>query len=253
MVKVVKSFLSFVKGQDLYGHPIGVTYNGEETYKTWPGAICTLAVYALVMFNLVLLGKSFQDNSNQVEKVNIKKFDRFGSKAYNLAENGIQFYLFPHTRIDDNEEFADENGELISPVTFEALRPDIGSYVLYQFFPCDPNDSKCVKSGLGYEQRDIKFEACSPVKTKELTEYYLSRNKVDGGFAHTAQCIADENLIVQGDPFSDTSNASLVIDFVPCSKGDEDIACAPDEEVEEWLELSGIDLVIDEKQVDMEN
>ena len=61
-------------------------------------------------------------------------------------------------------------------------------------------------------------------------------------------------MIVQGEPFSVTSNANIRIDFLPCSQDDDaDIECATDEEVSEWLEDSVLDLVIDEKQVDMEN
>ena len=58
-MKNIKKLLKFVKGQDLYGHKISVTYKGEDSYKTWPGAFCTIAVYTLVVFNLYLLVQAF--------------------------------------------------------------------------------------------------------------------------------------------------------------------------------------------------
>ena len=76
-MKSFDSLLYSIKSLDLYGYKIGVTYKGEDSYKTWPGVLCTLAVYFLVAFNLCLLSAAFLDNSNQEEIIKIKKYDRF--------------------------------------------------------------------------------------------------------------------------------------------------------------------------------
>ena len=35
--------------QDIFGHPIGVKYKGNEIFKTKLGALVTLAIYAIVI------------------------------------------------------------------------------------------------------------------------------------------------------------------------------------------------------------
>ena len=53
---------------DLYGHPIGVHYNGRGTYKTKLGALFTLAAYALVLFNFITLSMVFMNGKRREEK-----------------------------------------------------------------------------------------------------------------------------------------------------------------------------------------
>ena len=41
------------------------------------------------------MGSDFIDDSRQDEKLNVEKFDRYKAEAYNLADNGVNFYILP--------------------------------------------------------------------------------------------------------------------------------------------------------------
>ena len=45
----------FIVSIDIFGHPIGVNYKGEDSFKTRLGAFCTVAVYVLTVVNLATL------------------------------------------------------------------------------------------------------------------------------------------------------------------------------------------------------
>ena len=61
---------------DIYGHPIGVHYDGKAVYKTWLGSIFTLLTYALIIMNTVDLITKFRTKSDQQESFQLLK-DRF--------------------------------------------------------------------------------------------------------------------------------------------------------------------------------
>ena len=54
---------------DMYGHTIGVTYQGSDSYKTRIGALITLITYVLMTINSVSLLIAFNDGSMQEERV----------------------------------------------------------------------------------------------------------------------------------------------------------------------------------------
>ena len=66
-----------------------------------------------------MMGSDFIDDSRQDEKVNIEKLDRHGGEPYNLADNGVKFYIIPYYEEEDLEGFE---------AKLHALRPEIGRY-----------------------------------------------------------------------------------------------------------------------------
>ena len=52
MAKTLKKLAAVVKDVDIYGSPIGVHYKGNDSYKTWLGSLCTIAIYVLMVVNL---------------------------------------------------------------------------------------------------------------------------------------------------------------------------------------------------------
>ena len=48
--KAVKKTQKYITGYDQFGVPITVNYKGEDTYKTFLGALCTISVITLMMF-----------------------------------------------------------------------------------------------------------------------------------------------------------------------------------------------------------
>lgn len=56
-------FCKFILRFDAFGHPIAVHYDGEDRYKTRFGAVVSLVVLALIIFNLANLASVFMDGS----------------------------------------------------------------------------------------------------------------------------------------------------------------------------------------------
>ena len=48
-------FLSFLRGRDMMGHEIKLTYKGNDTHKTMAGAIISIIILVLVAMQLVKL------------------------------------------------------------------------------------------------------------------------------------------------------------------------------------------------------
>ena len=48
------SVLKLLRGRDALGHPINISYKGEETYKTSIGGCCTLSIQILVLVMAVI-------------------------------------------------------------------------------------------------------------------------------------------------------------------------------------------------------
>ena len=56
-----------LSGIDLYGHPIGVHYNGSGTFSTILGSLCSIVTLVLIAINTVNLCTKFVDHSDQTE------------------------------------------------------------------------------------------------------------------------------------------------------------------------------------------
>ena len=104
-----------MKNLDKYGYPINTHFEGQLTYKTWLGFVCTVGIYALVMVAVIVMGSDFVNSTRQSEKFSSEKFDRHMSENYYLSENQVAFYLFPYVWNADK---------------VEALPPEIGKYTL---------------------------------------------------------------------------------------------------------------------------
>ena len=75
----------FLRGQDIYGHAIGVHYNGETEFKTRFGGVVTVATYVLVLiyaFNLVTV--DFVNREGQVEEQRKLNVDLLGLEPFDL-------------------------------------------------------------------------------------------------------------------------------------------------------------------------
>jgi len=48
--KVGKNVLEYIKSWDQFGHPIGLSLGGEDTYKTWYGFIFTILIAGYMAF-----------------------------------------------------------------------------------------------------------------------------------------------------------------------------------------------------------
>ena len=45
----MSSFLPFLKNQDVFGEPVTVNYNGDATFKTWIGALSSIAIKTFII------------------------------------------------------------------------------------------------------------------------------------------------------------------------------------------------------------
>ena len=58
---------ALLRGLDIYGHKVGVHYQGEGAYKTKFGGLLTLATYVLVLIQISNLVAGFLDHTAQTE------------------------------------------------------------------------------------------------------------------------------------------------------------------------------------------
>ena len=112
-------FSDFIVSFDIFGHPVGVNYKGEDTFKTRFGAFCTIAMYVLTVLSLTTLTTAFADNSKLETSTQVSTYDPFLEPAYSFSENQaeIAFMVRPNAGV--------------APLT-----PDIGKVRLYQVKGC---------------------------------------------------------------------------------------------------------------------
>ena len=126
--RIDKFFLTL----DIFGHPIGVNYKGNDTYQTRLGAFFTLATYTLMLINLGTLFTAFFTGSNQDEKNGLQVIDRFYSGPFNLTENNIEISFVPN----------------ILP---SEILPEYGQFKARIRVPCDEEklqNGECFEDGL---------------------------------------------------------------------------------------------------------
>ena len=64
------SFLSWIRSFDDYGEPIDINYKGDTTYKTYTGAVFTLALKGfMIAFTIINLISLFTYSNPQIIQV----------------------------------------------------------------------------------------------------------------------------------------------------------------------------------------
>ena len=78
----------------MFGHTVGVHYRGDSAYKTRLGALVTFVTYLFMLLNLSKLIAAFFDGSNQEERGQRIKIDRFNEGPVILADNYFEIATF---------------------------------------------------------------------------------------------------------------------------------------------------------------
>ena len=52
--RMANKFYGYIKSQDMYGQPINLNYEGEDSFKTFPGGILSLFLTVLIVFYGIL-------------------------------------------------------------------------------------------------------------------------------------------------------------------------------------------------------
>ena len=66
------------------------------------------------------------------------------------------------------------------------------------------------------------------------------------------QCVEDDSIYVQGDPFAWNSDAYVEISFEECDEFD-GIECGSEKSIKDWTDNHYLDIVLDYEQVDMQS
>ena len=103
----------FIVSFDIFGHPVGVNYKGEDTFKTRVGAFCTVGMYVLTILSLTALTTAFNDNSKMETSTQPSTYDPFLEPAFSFSENQAEISIL----------FQSGYGA--------SLSPDIGKFGLY--------------------------------------------------------------------------------------------------------------------------
>ena len=93
-------FLSWIVDKDIFGQPVGVNYEGSDSFKTKVGALITVLTYLVMLMNLSTLLTAFADGSRQEENQATSVIDKFITGPHNLQENQfevaiIRFWSLP--------------------------------------------------------------------------------------------------------------------------------------------------------------
>ena len=99
-MKFSKKLGSFILESDIFGHRIGVNYKGRDTYQTYLGSICTLAVYVLILINFLQLSTAYHDGSRQTEKEFTTTIDPVNRETVNFSESNIEMFLVKTNNLD---------------------------------------------------------------------------------------------------------------------------------------------------------
>ena len=119
----------FITSLDIFGHPIGINYRGEGTFKTLLGSFCTVLITVLMTINTVTLTTAYRDNSKLERSTQQTTYVPFDESAFN---------------------FTDYQTEIT--ITISNLPKDIGMVNLYQnkgcqIFEISYNITACKESG----------------------------------------------------------------------------------------------------------
>ena len=87
------SIARLMKGLDIYGHPVTITYKGNSSYNTLLGGFLSLATFMLVAANTVQLVTDFFTYENQQEDFRVVNLSNLEMPEMNLKDNGMIFYL----------------------------------------------------------------------------------------------------------------------------------------------------------------
>ena len=109
----MKRFSDCIVNFDIFGHPVGVNFKGEDTFKTRVSAFCTVEMYMLTIFSLTTLITAFNDNSKLEVSVLRSTYDPFLEPAFSFSENLAEIKILLHSE------------------TGKSLTPSIGKVSLY--------------------------------------------------------------------------------------------------------------------------
>ena len=152
-------FSDFFTSFDIFGHPVGVNYKGEDTFKTRVGAFCTIAMYVLTVLSLTTLITAFVDNSKLATSTQRSTYDPFFEPAFSFSENHAEILIW------------------LTSAFGGLLTPDIGKMSLYQVKGCTTpklatNQAACKETGRMIE---VLPQECSERKVDEMETYYVPR------------------------------------------------------------------------------
>ena len=148
---------------DIYGHPIGVNYQGQETYSTNLGCLCTLATLVLILINtgtsiMAFFSKTNQDVFYQQVKSNTEALEPF-----NLIDSGIKI--------------------VIKARDAHVIPPQIGNWKAYVHTTTDGEESKQRKKLV-----ECTDEVISMYEDKETRKLYYNY----------FQCLDEDKSVLQG-------------------------------------------------------
>ena len=71
----------------MYGHKIGVNYEGRDNFGTKLGAVVTLMTYVLILINAAKIGTEFVNDENQKEIYRPLQVELNTFSMQNMEEN----------------------------------------------------------------------------------------------------------------------------------------------------------------------
>ena len=179
MQKIKGSLLSF----DGFGDSVSFSVkNGEKTYKTWPGAICGLLIFCIIV---VYGGTKFIIMKNRLDtkQVTTIQTSAFPSdQVYSAAELDFDFQFWLVSRGETSySTWSIEEAKQFINVTLVQLGTEVNQ----------------VTHKIEYVKEPIRYEACTDQQLEKYVGVWpgLGEVSLDGFRTFKANCIKDKEKI----------------------------------------------------------
>ena len=88
-----KDKLKSISKCDIFGHPVGVTYKGEDKFKTLLGSACTITLSIFICINLAHLIIAYNSGSKTETENRFSYIIGLENERFYLGEMGIELAI----------------------------------------------------------------------------------------------------------------------------------------------------------------
>ena len=95
-------FTKYLVSQDMYGHKIGVHYQGSDSFQTKLGSFCSFSTYMLMLANLIILYLAFDEGTKYDQKSQLTIVDRWFDDKHKFTDYDYSFQVFTFPALPAN-------------------------------------------------------------------------------------------------------------------------------------------------------
>ena len=97
----LKHLVPGLKTLDMFGYVPQLTFKGQTSFTTYPGAVVSAIIYGLIIMNTVQLTIAYNDGSRQNEKFNQELIERSDIEPQYFSENHFEIAVVTNRPIPE--------------------------------------------------------------------------------------------------------------------------------------------------------